>query len=243
MASDALLEEFEVLESIYPTELSKLSERDIEIEVEPEEIEEGADKLLLKLTVHYPEEYPDVLPDLSLEPAEGDLEEQDIETLLNDLRTVGEENVGMAMTFTLVSHLRERLAAIVRENAERKKQKEMEEERRVLEEEEARTRGTPVTLESFLAWKKKFDQELASRKAKEEEEKLKAMTPKEREEYKKAQTRPSGRQLFERDKTLAATDESLVEEGTVSVDFSQYERRKAQEEEEEEEHVEFSDSD
>ncbi|EPQ58141.1 RWD domain-containing protein [Gloeophyllum trabeum ATCC 11539] len=243
MASDALLEEFEVLESIYPTELSKLSERDIQMDVEPEDPQEGDVRLLLSLKVHYPDTYPDVLPDLALDPVEGDLDEVDIEGLLNDLRTIGEENIGMAMTFTLVSHLRERLSDVVREKAERQRKEEAEKERQALEAEEARTRGTPVTRESFLAWKKKFDQELAAKKAKEEEERLKAMTPKEREEYKRFQTRPTGRQLFERDKTLATTDDSLAEEGTVSVDFSQYERRRGQEEEEEEEHVDFSDSD
>ena len=58
--------------------------------------------------------------------------------------------------------------------------------------EEAKTRGTPVTVESFKAWKAKFDAELAIKKAKAEEEKLKAMTPKEREEYKRIQGRLSG---------------------------------------------------
>lgn len=46
--------------------------------------------------------------------------------------------------------------------------------------------------------------------------------------------------MFERDKNLE--DENLLEEGTVSVDFSQYERTRI-EEEEEEDVVTFSDSD
>ena len=50
----------------------------------------------------------------------------------------------------------------------------------------------------------------------------------------------SGRQLFEKNKNLE--DESLVEEGGVSVDISQYERTR-EEEQEEEDHVTFSDSD
>lgn len=50
-----------------------------------------------------------------------------------------------------------------------------------------------------------------------------------------------GRQLFERDKTLAASDASLLEDGTVSVDVSQYERIAT--EDEEEDRLEFSDSD
>lgn len=58
--------------------------------------------------------------------------------------------------------------------------------------EEAKTRGTPVTPESFLKWKAKFDKELAVKKAREDEEKMKGMTPKEREEYKKLATRLSG---------------------------------------------------
>lgn len=51
-----------------------------------------------------------------------------------------------------------------------------------------------------------------------------------------------GRQLFERDKNLAASDASLLEDGTVSVDVSQYERT-ASAEDDEEDRLEFSDSD
>jgi hypothetical protein len=61
------------------------------------------------------------------------------------------------------------------------------------QEEEARTRGTPVTVESFKIWKIKFDQELAVKKAKEDEEKMKGLTPKEREEFKKIGIRLSGK--------------------------------------------------
>lgn len=53
-----------------------------------------------------------------------------------------------------------------------------------------------------------------------------------------------GRQLFERNKNLE--DESLMEEGTVSVDISQYERVRGtndEEDDEEDEGVTFSDSD
>lgn len=47
-------------------------------------------------------------------------------------------------------------------------------------------------MESFNAWKAKFDKEVALRKAREEEEKLKNLTPKEREEMKRHATRLSG---------------------------------------------------
>lgn len=53
-----------------------------------------------------------------------------------------------------------------------------------------------------------------------------------------------GRQLFERDKNLATSDAGLVEEGTVSIDVSQYERTGViAEETEEEAGLQFSDSD
>jgi len=97
-----------------------------------------------------------------------------------------------------------------------------------------------VTLESFLTWKSKFDKELALKKAREEDEKLKNLTPKEREEWKRGGTRLTGRQLFERNRNLEA--DNLMEEGTVSVDISQYERLQA-EDQDDEDHASFSDSD
>jgi hypothetical protein len=45
----------------------------------------------------------------------------------------GEENIGMAMTFTLVSHLRERLSSLVRSRAEKIRKQEAEKERLALE--------------------------------------------------------------------------------------------------------------
>lgn len=60
--------------------------------------------------------------------------------------------------------------------------------------EEARTRGTPVTIESFKAWKSKFDKETSERRGQDEEEKLRGLTPKEREETKKIGTRLTGPQ-------------------------------------------------
>lgn len=52
-------------------------------------------------------------------------------TLINKLQ--GEENAGMAMTFTLVSHLSSRLSSLVRLRAENKAKAEMEKERLAIE--------------------------------------------------------------------------------------------------------------
>ncbi|KAI0054047.1 RWD-domain-containing protein [Auriscalpium vulgare] len=243
MSSDVLLEEFEVLESIYPDEFTKLSERNVRVIVEPDDLEDGEDTLRLTLTVTYTDEYPDALPELELDAIEGELDEEEESGLLTDIRTIGEENLGMAMTFTMVSHLREQLSGLIRQRAERTRKEEAEVERKALEAEEARTRGTPVTVNSFLEWKAKFDKELAQRKAREDDDRLKGLSPKEREEYKRIGTRLTGRQLFERDKNLDISDDALLEEGTVSVDISQYERNRDSDDEDEAERVHFSDSD
>ncbi|KAF5331128.1 hypothetical protein D9619_005562 [Psilocybe cf. subviscida] len=238
--SEALLEEFEVLESIYPTELHRISEHDIEIEAEADDIPEGAHNFTVTLCVHYPESYPDILPELSFKNDDEGFTDEDSEKLLTELRTVGEENLGMAMTFTLVSHLREQLSQLVVSKIEEENRREREKERLLLEAEEKKTRGTAVTMESFKAWKTKFDQQAHLKKQQAEEERLRLLSPKEREEWKRAQGRLSGRQLFERNK-VTTEDENLLEEGVVSVDFSQYERTRM--EEEEEDRIEFSDSD
>ncbi|KAH9063458.1 RWD-domain-containing protein [Lactarius vividus] len=241
-SSDVILEEFEVLESIYADELVKLSEKDIRIDIEPDSIDDGEDSLKLAMTVHYTDSYPDELPELSLELIDGEVDEDDIRALLASAQAVGQENIGMAMTFTIISQLREQLSSFIRTRSERRKKDARELERKALEEEEARTRGTPVTVKSFTEWKIKFDREVSLRKMRTEEEKLKTMTAKEREEFKKIAARLTGRQLFERDKNLATSDTSLLEEGTVSVDISQYERV-TDKEDDEEDRLEFSDSD
>ncbi|KAG7452539.1 RWD-domain-containing protein [Guyanagaster necrorhizus] len=241
MSSDVLLEEFEVLESIYPTELTKLSEKDIQIDAEPDDIAEGAESLKLSLRVHYGASYPEVLPDLSLEAVEGELEDDEVAKLISELNAIGEENLGMAMTFTLVSHLREQLSTLVRSRADKRRKEELEKERLALEEEEARTRGTPVTVASFKAWKDKFDAQQARKKRQEEDERMKGLTPKEREEWKRMYSRLSGRQLFEKNRNLE--EDALLEEGTMSVDVSQYERSHGDDDQDEDGHVTFSDSD
>ena len=108
---------------------------------------------LVKLTldVRYPDDYPEVLPELELEPAEGDFDDDELSHLREELHIVvraaettsqvvtsdectqGEENLGLAMTFTLVSHLREQLAILVKYREEQRRKEEAEKERLALE--------------------------------------------------------------------------------------------------------------
>ncbi|KAG6333129.1 hypothetical protein ID866_5956 [Astraeus odoratus] len=247
-ASAVLSEEFEVEYRWLKAHTKVISDREIEIDVEPDCPVEDAEPFKLKLSVQYPDDYPDSLPTLALDALEGEVSEPEKEVLLQGMTAIGEDSMGMAMTFTLVSHLREQLSALVEARIKGRIAEEHEKERlalevRIREAEEARTRGTPVTMESFKAWKAKFDKEMTAKKTRDEEEKLRAMTPKEKEEYKKIGTRLTGRQLFERNRNLAHEDDSLMEEGTVSVDISQYDRTIVDNEEIDEDHVHFSDSD
>lgn len=49
-----------------------------------------------------------------------------------------------------------------------------------------------MTVDTFMQWKKKFDQEIKIRKTRQEEERMRGLSSKEREEYKKIGTRPTG---------------------------------------------------
>lgn len=87
----------------------------------------------LILEVQYPERYPDILPGFSFHVLQGSLEDEESESLLEELKTIGEENIGMAMTFTLVSYLREKLPKLLQVRVERQREAEQEQERLELE--------------------------------------------------------------------------------------------------------------
>lgn len=125
------------------------------------------------------------------------------------------------MIFTMASLVKEEVNLIM-EDAERSRQEAEEEKIRIQEEKEnAKFRGTKLTPERFAEWKAKFDRELAELES--EEKKARA---------RELKNRPTGRQLFEQDKSLALSDAKYMDEGDVSVDASQYERTQHQEDEE-----------
>lgn len=96
------------------------------------------------------------------------------------------------MVFTLASHLRESLSSLVLRRVARKQaaldRKHEEEE----EAQAARLRGTAVTPASFLKWREGFMKEMKAKKEKEEEERIRSLPPKEREEMRRAKGKLSG---------------------------------------------------
>lgn len=203
-------DEIEAIESIYSEEIDILNDNPHRFtipvktdEFDDEETEEGM-WVLLKFT--YPDTYPDVGVEIEFEESEG-IEDEHLEALREHLNQVIEENLGMAMVFSIVSaaiewlgETNDRLKFEAEEAIRIQKELEDEEERKKLE-------GTKVTIESFLAWKAEFDAEMFAKKS------VEAQAKKEKEKVKK-----SGRELFMTDTTLNQSDvKFLAEAGDVAI--------------------------
>ena len=142
-------DEIEAIESIYSEEISVISENPhrftIPVKTEGYDEDEGEGWLvLLKFT--FPDTYPDVIPEIEVEESDG-IEDDLLREFKEAMGTVAEENLGMAMVFTIVSAGIEWLG----ETNDRLK-REAEEERRKLEEEEEdrkKLEGTKVAIESW----------------------------------------------------------------------------------------------
>ncbi|KAH8930035.1 RWD-domain-containing protein [Atractiella rhizophila] len=248
---DEIAQELEVLESIYPEELTKISENELSIALKLEDPNDADVQHPLLLHVSYTPSYPNEPPDLSLsQPDEEDdddtepfLSDEDIEQLTESLRTVANESLGMAMVFTLSSSIADAFTSIVTTKREAAELLARQKAAAIEEAEREKRRGTPVTQESFMAWKKKFDVEMLESKKREEEEKLRAMPPKEREETRKWMNKQTGRQLFETNKDLDSSDAAFASAEDKEVDISLYEREDIVSDDEEDERVHLSDSD
>ncbi|KAJ5149731.1 RWD-domain-containing protein [Penicillium atrosanguineum] len=171
MGREDQVEEREVLDSIFPEEITDISETSYRLD------EEESEQPIICLDITYPEEYPDVAPQLSISsppnaPKHSRLDiQEDREQLLEALQPIIEENMGMAMVFTLVSALKESAESLMSERANAV-EAEREQVRAEAEEEENRKfQGTPVNRETFLEWNARFQKEIRDEEQREREEK------------------------------------------------------------------------
>ncbi|KAJ5089493.1 RWD domain-containing protein [Penicillium argentinense] len=204
MGREDQTEEREVLDSIFPEEITDISDTSYRVSIAldvPEVEGEDAEQPTILLEVSYPEEYPDVAPELSISsppnaPRHPRLDvQEDRERLLETLQPTIEENMGMAMVFTLVSALKENAEELMIERANAVQAEKDRAAAKAEEEENKKFQGTPVNRETFLEWHTKFQKEIQEEEQRQKEEK-------EAEDKKKKSTKEekklTGRQLWER---------------------------------------------
>ncbi|KAI1935683.1 Protein gir2 [Ophidiomyces ophidiicola] len=196
-------EEKETLKSIFPDEIADISEDSYRISVTLDVSHHGedySDPPILILQVTYPEDYPDVAPRLEISAPPNspkyphfDIQE-DRDRLLDLLTSTVEENLGMAMVFTLVDILKEGAELLVSErHAAVEAQKEVE-AAKAEEEENRKFQGEAVTRDSFLAWREKFRREMEEEEKRKQEEKE---AEEKRKRGPKEPKKPTGKQLWE----------------------------------------------
>jgi len=167
------------------------------------------------LTVSYPESYPDTAPglDISLPPNALPVPHVSLTTdrlnLLASLDSIIEENLGMAMIFTLVSALKETIEQLILERQDAVQAVKDQEARKAEEVENAKFHGEAVTRESFLKWRERFREEMEEVRVVEEKEK-EVETGKRRAV--KDEKRLTGKELWERGMVGKIEEEGEAEE-------------------------------
>lgn len=173
------------------------------VTIKPEEDQDEDAAHIFELLFAHTPTYPDEPPCLRLRSAKG-ISDSDVNKVQELLETEAQNSLGMAMVFNLVNAAREWLQNHALGSTEpeddpetaRKKAEEAEEAKRAA----ARAHGTMVTVETFNAWKLKFEAEMAALKG----------TSKEADR----KDRLTGKQFF----LQATTAEAASEDGALSED-------------------------
>lgn len=134
------------------------------------------DKLTLWFTL--PANYPDVGPEIKILSSEN-LEDIDELNILDELTDMVPENVGAAMIFTLVSRGFEWINQLKDQKKIERAEEEERKKRELEESERKKFEGTRVSVESFIAWKLKFDSEMRQKEKFVKSEENRKMTGKE----------------------------------------------------------------
>lgn len=196
-----------------------ISETEYRISIALDLPDDEGEQPVMILNVRYPEDYPDKAPILDLSAPQNATPHEyfnvadDKELLLRDLGATIEENLGMAMVFTLVSALKEAAEQLVGERKEAVAQAHEEAILAAEREENKKFHGTPVTPETFLKWREEFLKEMEEVRIREEEERA--------AELKKARVKEAvkltGRQLWERG-LAGKADQDEGEEDEVPIE-------------------------
>ncbi|XP_012254107.2 RWD domain-containing protein 1 [Athalia rosae] len=207
---DEQINEIEALDSIYCGDMEIIAKQPFykfSIPIKSEEYElDTKNGLACRLEFTYTAKYPEEPLIIDVEDQEN-FEDGDKDKIKEHLAEQMNENLGMVMVFTLVSAAQEWLNVQwdkIKMDREHKAALKLKEEE---EAERKRFEGTRVTVETFLTWKEKFDEEMGITKRREIAER----------EGKKL----TGRELFMTDKTLDQSDLKFLDDGdAVKVDES-----------------------
>lgn len=181
------LQELEVLESIYPDELTQISNTRFHIKINLDTQSDRNHALLLN--VKYPEQYPEVIPELSIESIAEEIDldavydsdddeqtiatkkalnisetiefdRQDLKILLDKLNDGANDLIGCPMIFSLVTQLKDDAEQLFVDNLN-KVESEYNKKRQEQElKDQMKFQGTPVTKESFAKWRAQFRKEM-----------------------------------------------------------------------------------
>lgn len=116
----------------------------------------------LALIFAHTDKYPDELPLLQVKSLRG-VKAHDLESLKKKLEQEAIENLGMAMMFTLATSAKEFLRERYNQDLVQDFDAESDEE---IKDEVIEPHGEAVTLDTFLAWRERFEAEQALERAK-----------------------------------------------------------------------------
>lgn len=179
-------------------------EEEEDVDEEPfEDSDNRQQNLSVELLFILPPNYPDVQPSIEILDSRN-LEEFELNELQDNLKKQAQELLGTVMVFMLVSDVIEWLSTksdreaneLETENERRKKEVEAEETKKIV--------GTAVTVDSFLAWKARFDAEMLKLSMEQKKHQVESSSG--------GSNRLTGREMFESDKTLAESDLNFVED-------------------------------
>ncbi|KAI9354604.1 RWD domain-containing protein [Zopfochytrium polystomum] len=179
------------------------------------------------LHVSFTPTYPETAPVFQVVSASPHLLAEDRAALLEAADALASEQLGMAMVFGVHAGIREKLEEIVKARIERRETER--EKRRVEEEERERMRhaGTKVTKESFLEWRERFLKDMDGNITVPQAGAMAAPASAAAGSIRPGRTgggiipsaRLTGRQLFEKDRSLAKSDMALLTDEDVTVEF------------------------
>ncbi|PVU93020.1 hypothetical protein BB559_003486 [Furculomyces boomerangus] len=122
-------------------------------------------KETLFLRIKHTKNYPDEAPNYSIETdtdIDTNLTQDEIEEMNTKMEEIIQDNMGMAMIFSMASSLKESLDELLIKKLEEAETVEKERIDKEIELEQKKFVGTKVTRQVFMEWKKRFELEQAT---------------------------------------------------------------------------------